>query len=198
MKLPRTSEDCGAVVTHYGRCECQSPRAIEILCKEVGYRFDKRMETPAMLVAFVRVLVQHVSQMREMEGRLTKFTGKTPSPDSADALSRVQEMLDGPLELMIPTCASLHDLCHKLNPEDAYPTDHLIDMLSSCVSAIRFGLGIPCHSRHAASAAQHIWKHLYGVHLFDSFTPAWEKDWICAQLQDAILSQLPPTERLSE
>lgn len=164
---------------------------IEILCKEIGYRFDTRMEAPAVLVAFVRVLVGQVATMRRMADSLTKFTGNAPSTDSATVLSRVEDMLAGDPRSMIPVCAELHHLCHELNPDEAYPTDHLIDMLSSCVSAIRFGLECPCRSRHAASAAQHIWKHVYGVSLFDNFTPNWEKDWIRAQLQDAILSLVP-------
>jgi len=45
----------------------------------------------------------------------------------------------------------------------------------------------PCHSRHAAEASNHIWKHKYGVTLFDDCTPAWQKDWARRQFQDAIL-----------
>jgi hypothetical protein len=88
---------------------------------------------------------------------------------------------------MIASAALVHNLCHELNPEDAYPTNHTIDMLSSCASAIRFGLEKPCRSRHAADAAGHIWKQRYGLRLFDSFTPAWQKDWTRVQLQEAIL-----------
>lgn len=49
----------------------------------------------------------------------------------------------------------------------------------------------PCASRHAASAAQHVWKRVYGVSRFDSETPAWEKAWARTKLQSAILSLLP-------
>ncbi len=91
-------------------------------------------------------------------------------------------------DAMICRAAEAHAFIREVAPEDAYPCDHLIDMLSSCVSAIRFGLEKPCHSRHAAKAANHIWKHKYGVKLFDNFTPAWQKDWSRAMLQEAILS----------
>lgn len=73
----------------------------------------------------------------------------------------------------------------RRQPDDG-PCDHLLDMLSSCASAIRFGLEKPCTSRYAAAAANHIWSHLYGVHLFDQFTDEWQKDWARAQLQAAI------------
>ena len=95
------------------------------------------------------------------------------------ALKNRQALIDG--------AAEVHSFIHEVEGSEDGPCDHLIDMLSSCVSAIRFGLEKPCHSRHAAAAASHIWKHLYGVSLFDSFTPEWEKDWARAQLQEAIL-----------
>jgi len=139
------------------------------------------------------VLVSKVADMRRMQESLTKITGfigKPPSDNSGIVLRRVEEMLAANPTVIVSLCPDLHHLCNEMNPEDAYPTDHLIDMLSSCVSAIRFGLEKPCHSRHAASAAQHIWKHVYGVSLFDSFTPNWEKDWIRAQLQSALLAEL--------
>lgn len=160
---------------------------VEILCKEIGYPFDKRLEKPDVLVAFVRVLVSHVAQMRALQEQIKDVTGKAPSAGSAEVLARTLDMLaaNDP-ETLIPKAAAVHELSDELNPDEAYPTDHLIDMLSSCASAIRFGLEVPCHSRHAAEAANHVWKRLYGVSLFDSFTPAWEKDWACAQFRAAV------------
>lgn len=163
---------------------------VEILCKEIGFRFDRSMERRDMFVAFVKILVGHVSDMRELQARISHLTKKAPSDGSATVLAAAEKMLEAesPSD-MIAAAKVVHDLSHELNPEDAYPTDHLIDMLSSCASAIRFGLELgPCQSRHAADAAQHIWKQKYGVSLFDSFTPNWENDWARAQLQDAILS----------
>lgn len=126
---------------------------------------------------------------------------KAPSSDSAEVLRRIQELflLGGVAQTsqtLIDGAAEVHSFIHDVAPEDAYPCDHLIDMLSSCVSAVRFGLEKPCHSRHAAEAANHVWKHKYGVRLFDSFTSAWETDWARAMLQEAItrLALKPQTQ----
>lgn len=166
---------------------------IEILCKEIGFRFDKRLETTEMLVSFVSVLVGQIARMRDIREQIADLTiDGGPSADSGKVLKRVLHMLttNNP-SLLIKRAESIHRLIHRVAPDDAYPCDHLIDMLSSCVSAIRFGLEKPCQSRHAANAAQHVWKHLYGISLFDGFTPNWEKEWIRAQLQDAIIARLP-------
>lgn len=161
---------------------------VEILCKEIGYHFDRRMETVEMLVAFVQVLVSHIALMRAMQAQLAGVTGNSPSADSEAVLGRVLDMLNlKHRDALITRCSEVHEFIHQVAPDEAYPCDHLIDMLSSCVSAIRFGLEYPCMSRHASSAGQHIWKHVYGIRLFDSFTPAWEKDWLRAQLREAIL-----------
>lgn len=167
---------------------------VEILCKEIGFRFRRDMETQDVLVSFVSVLVGQIAHMRDQQERITEIPGVVaashpkPSNDSGEVLQHVEAMLlvPGNQERMVAEAGRIHDLIHKLAPDDAYPCDHLIDMLSSCVSAIRFGLELPCMSRHAASAASHIWRHLYGVTMFDEFTPNWEKDWARAQLQDAI------------
>jgi hypothetical protein len=137
----------------------------------------------------VSVLVGEVAQMRELQERIAPvLTGQSPSEDSAEVLRRVQAMLsNADRDAMIRDAAKVHNLIHEVAPDDMYPCDHLIDMLSSCTSAIRFGFEAPCHSRHAAEAANHIWKQKYGVRLFDSFTPAWQKDWARAQLREAIL-----------
>lgn len=165
---------------------------IEILCKEIGFRFDKRLESVDMLVAFVSELVSHVASMRSIDEQLKDvLTSGGPSEDSERVLKRVLHMLTtNKPDLLKKRAASIHLLIHRVAPDDMYPCDHLIDMLSSCVSAIRFGLEIPCHSRHAADAAQHVWKRVYGISLFDSFTPAWEKEWARAQLQNAIIARM--------
>ena len=91
---------------------------------------------------------------------------------------------------MIDEAAKVHDFIHSVSSDEDYPCDHLIDMLSSCVSAIRFGLEKPCFSRHAASAATHIWRHRYGVTLEDEFTYGWAKDWTRAMLQTPAITCL--------
>ena len=169
---------------------------IEILCKEIGFRFLPEMETTALLVSFVRVLVGEIADMRDIQDRIAHVTGKKPSEGSEIVLGNAEAMLRAlNIEEMIRLAAEVHNVADRHNPEDKYPTDHLIDMLSSCASAIRFGLEKPCMSRHAASAADHIWKHRYGVSLFDQYTSNWRNDWTRAQLEKAIvtayLSALP-------
>lgn len=164
---------------------------VEILCKEIGFRFDRRMETTDVFVAFVSVLVSNVALMRAEQEHLAGIAGKPPSENSGEVLRRTLEMLasndpDG----LVGKAAEVHGFIHHVEPDDAYPCDHLIDMLSSCVSAIRFGLETPCRSRHAAEAAGHIWGRIYGVKRFDSFTPNWQREWTRAQLQEAILLRM--------
>ena len=92
---------------------------------------------------------------------------------------------------LISKAAAVHDFVHTTGNDEAYPCDHLVDMLSSCASAIRFGLEVPCRSRHAAEAANHIWKRVYGISLFDSFTSNWCHDWTRAKLTEALIQLTP-------
>ena len=99
-------------------------------------------------------------------------------------------MLGGGIEQMITHAEATHDFIHEVLPEETYPTDHIIDALSACVSAIRFGLERPCNSRHAAAAAGEVWKLRYGVSLFDRCTSDWQKDWIRQQFQKALTNHV--------
>lgn len=167
---------------------------IEILCKEIDFHFDKRLERTDLLVSFVTVLVAEVSRLRSVQGQISSMTGTEPSSNSLEALKLADEMLDQTSnEDMIYKASEIHDFVHIFEPDDKYPCDHLVDMVSSCASAIRFGLETPCKSRHAASAVDHIWKHVYGISLFDSFTSNWRNDWARAKLHDAILRLTPCT-----
>lgn len=169
------------------------------LCDEIGFSWDERLERVDVLVAFVSQLVGEIDFSRAMQERIGSMGGKAPSEGSAEALAAAKEMLAGTDRAeLIERAASLHDACDRLNPEDAYPTDHLIDMLSSCASAIRFGLELPCMSRHAAAACSHVWKQVYGVSRFDSCTPAWEHDWARRKLTEALISLLPPDAARTE
>jgi hypothetical protein len=178
--------------------EVREKGPVETLCREIGWAgltrhggaFDMRLERADLFVAFVRVLVNEIEHIREMQSTIAGFTkGKSPSDGSAEVLAMAHAMLGAnSREDMIAAAARLHNRARDLNSEDAYPTDHLIDMLSSCASAIRFGLEEPCRSCHAAEAASHIWDKKYGVTLFDSFTPNWKHDWMRAQVQSAITS----------
>lgn len=174
--------------------------SVEILCREIGFQFSPGMENPRLLIAFVRRLAIEVAEMRWQQGAIAaRIGGDAPSGGSGELLDKVLDMLNGDdVVAMVGQCAELHDLAHCLKPEDAYPTDHLIDMLVSCVSAIRFGCdpgrwGVG--SRHAAEAAQHVWGQRYGVALFDQHTPRWENDWARNKLQEALIAlAFPPSK----
>jgi hypothetical protein len=162
---------------------------IEILCKEIGFRFDRHLEQPSIFIAFVGVLIDRIAEMREMQVAIGGITGSHPSEQSGVVLQAAREIFEVSPTEMTERAAALHGYIDLVAPEDdPAPCDHLIDMVNSCVSAIRFGLETPCRSRHAAEACGHIWRHLYGVTLEDDFTPNWKKDWARAQLQQAITS----------
>lgn len=167
---------------------------VELLCKEIGFRFERGMERPEVLAAFVGQLVENIEWGRDISEKIGSLTGNPPSEASGRVLDATLEMLkETETVAMIRKAEAVHDLAHELNPECAYPTDHIIDMLSSCASAIRFGLETPCHSRHAASAARHVWQQRYGLRLEDEFTSAWCHDWSRTQMQRAILRLATPT-----
>lgn len=164
---------------------------IEILCHEIGFHFDKKLETIDMMVAFVSVLVSQIEHIRYVDEKIVGMTGRPPTENSAKAISFMRETLTrGDRSLLIKGAADVHDFVHEVNPDEG-PCDHMVDMISSCASAIRFGLERPCGSRHAAAAASHIWEKVYGIKLFDEFTPNWQKEWARAKFQQAIISRLP-------
>lgn len=166
------------------------PGPVEILCKEIGFRYHVGMETPAMLRAFVCMLVSDVDQSRRLSRFMVRHGGKAPSEESDETFNRVHMMLgQTEPEGLIRMAAEAHDYIHTVYSDEG-PCDHLIDMLSSCVSAIRFGLEKPCHSRHAASAAHHIWRLRYGVTLEDSLTSQWSNDYARSVLERALLLQI--------
>ena len=162
---------------------------VRILCDEIGFPFDRRMERPDVLVAFAAELLAVVSFEDDLERHLASLTGREHSPDSLSAIGAARAMLSASDK--IGAAAEVHDLCYRLNPDDAIPTNHTIDMVSSIASVVRFGLERPCHSRHGAEAANHVWKQLYGVRRFAAHTPAWEKDWARSILTRALISLLP-------
>lgn len=168
---------------------------VQILCEEIDFAYDARMERTDLLVAFVGQLVEVIRRQRDTASAIVKMTGKPPSEGSGEVLELVDAMLAArETDDIIAAASRVHDASWRLNPEDAYPTDHYIDMLSSCASALRFGLETPCRSRHAAAAANHVWKRTYGISLFDSHSPAWGREWARSMLQSAILSLLSPPE----
>jgi hypothetical protein len=163
---------------------------IEILCKEIGFSFDKRIETADMLVAFVAELVGHIAQRHEIAKRIADMCATKPSELADEGLRLARHMLEAKdRETLVQRAAELHEYSHRVNPDEG-PCDHYIDMLSSCASAIRFGLEVPCRSRHAAAAAGHVWDKTYGIQQFDEFTSNWKNDWARAQLEQAIIGRI--------
>lgn len=172
---------------------------VELLCREIKFPFVRRMENRRIFMRYVSTLIAHIAHERHSHEAISKIIGldargnpmDAPSDNSVEAIRRAQEMVSDYSEdakIAINNAAQLHMYCHDMNPEDAHPTDHYIDMVSSCASAVRFGLEIPCHSRHAAEATRHVWSKKYGIRLEDENTRDWWKTWACRQLQDAILS----------
>lgn len=171
---------------------------VEVLCREIGFPWNPRLERTDLFVAFVRELIAEVATLRHVQEVAAKMGGKPPSEGSAEVLLLAEGMLSFHAERALMAGASLmHQACWRLNPDDTYPTDHIIDMLSSCASAIRFGLEPPHHSRHAAEAANHVWKQVYGVSRFDQHTPEWGHSWARSKLTDALITLLPPTASTS-
>lgn len=159
---------------------------VEILCDEIGFRFDRSMERRDIFISFVGVLIDEIADIRDWKVQLAKFGCEAPSDESGPILAAARTMLVA--DDKIAAAAKVHELTRQ--PDDG-PCDHLLDMLSSCASAIRFGLETPCHSRHAASASGHVWRFRYGITLHDEYTSNWKKDWTRVKLQNAIMRLVP-------
>jgi hypothetical protein len=179
-------------------CRPESPGPVEILCREIRYPFTQELEQPSVLIAFVRVLVGEISDMVTWRSVISRgFSeegfGTLEATRPLDAVKALLEQFPMPPGNREQMCAELHN--GLLYTPDAGPCNHLIEMLSSCVSAIRFGLEMPCHSRHAAAASDHIWKHKYGVRLFDGCTSDWQKDWARRKLTEALQVSTPALDK---
>lgn len=153
---------------------------VEDLCKEIGAIFTPEMESTKVFVAFVSVIVSEVEDMMETATAIAHLTDKKVSGPAEDALAKVKKMLT------IKGDNSLIDEAREIGLSLGEPNDHFIDMLSSCNSAIWFGLEKPCRSRHAASAANHVWKRRYGISLFDKHSGQWGRMWISDKFYEAL------------
>ena len=164
---------------------------VQILCDEIGFPFDRRMETDAVFVAFVRELVDQIADRLDMAEHIKDLTGKPPSEAAQKALALARLMLAPGLtaDERCKLAADVHDHAHLTNPEEG-PCDHDIDILSLCASAIRFGLEREStfRSRHALAAAQHVWRRIYGVTCFDSQMPAWHRNWVRNRMIGALVA----------
>ncbi len=160
---------------------------VEILCLEAKYPFDPEMEDTALFIEFVRVLFSHINDMVAWRSAISRMVPESgwDTNEARQAFQAVKKfIIDGDPTIDRETqCFVLHnELFYQ--PDDG-PYNRIIEMLSSIVSAIRFGLEVPCHSRHAAHAAGHIWEHKYGIRLFDECTSDWQKDWMRRQIGTA-------------
>lgn len=169
---------------------------IEILFAEIGYPFDPTNERPEVLVAFVRVLYGQIADMMAWRSAISRGFREDGfnALEARAAFMAVGALMVDPLRDREQRCAELHN--GVLDQPDDGPCNRFIEMLSSCVSAIRFGLESPCQSRHAAHAADHIWQHKYGIRLFDKCTSDWSKDWTRRQIQTAF-AEINPVQPLS-
>lgn len=157
---------------------------IEILCGEIGASFIKRMENIPVLVAFVGVLVEEIEVMARTVNRVAHLTGESVPTETEEAFGLVKNMLNvSEREQLIESASKVHNTVYV---DDEGPCNHYIDMLSSCISAIQFGLERPCRSRHAAAAANHIWSRKYGITLFDNHSNAWGKQWTKEKFYEAL------------
>lgn len=166
---------------------------VQILCDEIGFPFDSRLERADVLVAFVAELVGDIGSRRSLHECIAAYTAKPPSEAGGKALDLARRMVRPGVDVeeRRQIASRIHNISHGEGFDCLDDGDHDVDMLASCASAIRFGLETPCRSRHAADAADHVWKQTYGVSRFDRMTPAWRKDWACQKLQSAIISLLP-------
>jgi hypothetical protein len=169
---------------------------VRILCDEIGFPFDPRLEREDVFLAFVGELIEEVAQAHRMAVDIQPFTGKPASAHAGEMVAVARSMVARDLglsrEAREKVARSICDRAHEVNPDDpGHKCDHLVDMLASCAAAVWFGLQWPCRSRHAAEAAQHVWAQVYGVSRFDDHTPAWKKEWARSKLQSAIISLLP-------
>lgn len=168
---------------------------VQVLCKEIGFNFDRRLERDDVFLAFIRELVEEVHDAHRMASSISEFTGKPASEAAGPLIDVARSMVATDLGLSPKARENLArhicDRAHEVNPDDpGHSCDHLVDMLSSCAAAVWFGLETPCRSRHAANAAQHVWERVYGVSRFDSQTSDWQKSWARTKLQSAIVSLL--------
>ncbi|MBL3600660.1 MAG: hypothetical protein JMN25_12465 [gamma proteobacterium endosymbiont of Lamellibrachia anaximandri] len=157
---------------------------IEILCEEIDATFTKNMESISILIAFTSVLVSEIEGMVRSAKTIAHLTGEEVLDETEETIDIVKSVLiHSDREELIEAASKAH---LNVTVPDEGPCNHYIDMLSSCVSAIRFGLEQPCRSRHAADAADHIWKRKYGISLFDRHTSTWRKQWTRDKFYEAL------------
>ena len=145
---------------------------VEILCNEIGAVFNQNMETIPVFLSFMTVLV---AEIEEDEIIRAKILGKSVSEKIQQAFVDMDELLSATDHDQIMYLADQY--CIHESPS------HL---LRQCAIAIKFGLELPCKSRHAADAAKHICRHRYKYSLHDIMINEFENRWVRDKFYDAL------------
>lgn len=157
---------------------------IEILAREIGADYTAAMERPAVLFAYLRQLLGHI----EWDADIGKRCGSAISEHFPRLLERTYELCDGALSVdeSIVEAKIIDDLIREVDDDDGWPTDRHLSLLDGILCAVRFGLETPCRSRWPAEAGNELFKHRYGLTLFDRYTNRWSKEWLQDRFADAL------------
>ena len=145
---------------------------VEILCNEIGAVFNSNMETIPVFMSFMTALVAEIEHDEIMNA---KIRGSRVDEKLQQAFVDMDELLSGTEHGQILYLAD--QFCIHESPK------HL---LRECAVAIKFGLEVPCKSRHAADVAKHICRHLYGYSLHDTMISEFENQWVRNKFYDSL------------
>lgn len=145
---------------------------VEILCDEIGAVFNPSMETIPVFLSFMTVLVAEIEHDEIMNA---KIRGSQVEEKLQQAFVDMDELLSATDYNQIMYLADqfcIHDAPSNL--------------LRQVAVAIKFGLERPCKSRHAADAAKHICRHLYGYSMHDAMINEFENQWARNKFYDSL------------
>ena len=145
---------------------------VEILCDEIGAVFNANMETIPVFMSFVTRLVAEIEHDEIMNA---KVHGSKVNEKLQQAFVDMDELLSATSHEQILYLAD--QFCIHEAPK------HL---LRDCAVAIKFGLEVPCKSRHAADAAKRICRHLYGYKMHDIMIGEFENKWVREKFYDSL------------
>ena len=156
---------------------------VEILCNEIGAVFNSNMETIPVFMAFISVLVAEIEHDEVMNA---KIRGSSVDKKTQQAFVDIDEILSATEREQILYLADQFHIHEQ--------PKHL---LHDCAIAIKFGLEVPCKSRHAADAAKRICRYLYGYKMHDPAICDFENQWVRNKFYDS-LGRLAGEVRLSD
>ena len=145
---------------------------VETLCDEIGAVFNSNMETIPVFMSFVARLVAEIEHDEIMNA---KIRGNNVKEKVQQAFVDMDELLSATNYNQIMYLAD--QFCIHEAPK------HL---LQDCAVAIKFGLEVPCKSRHAADAAKRICRHLYGYNMHDTMINDFENKWARDKFYDSL------------